>query len=109
MLTVQLEGETRIQKLQSDQEKLATLLNDVEDDNTRQLLSMILKEVKQEKIIEETEVKIKEIQLRLNETKEIAYQNDYKARITYLKDQLYELKRNKLAHVAEAEGRFRAQ
>lgn len=49
MLTVQLEGETRIQKLQSDQEKLATLLNDVEDDNTRQLLSMILKEVKQEK------------------------------------------------------------
>ncbi|TYU82859.1 hypothetical protein FZX01_15375 [Listeria monocytogenes] len=109
MLIIQLEEQTRIQKLQRDQDKLATCLNDVEDDNTIKLLSILIKEVKQEKTIEETEVKIKEIQMCLNETKEISFQNDYKTRITYLKDQLYELKRNKLAHVAEAEGRFRAQ
>lgn len=109
MLTVQLEGETRILKLQRDQDKLVACLNDIEDEDTRKLLSLLLNEVKQEKIIEETELKIKEIQMCLNETKEIAFQNDYKTRITYLKDQLYDLKRNKLAHVAEAEGRIRAQ
>ncbi|MBC1420161.1 hypothetical protein [Listeria fleischmannii] len=100
---------TRSNMLKQDQHILEECLKQVEDEKSKTLLRLLLKEIAQEHMIVETELNIQAIRTCLQQTDEEARQKDYKSRLCYMQDQLYHMKKNQIAHLAEAEGRVRAQ
>ncbi|MBC2164847.1 hypothetical protein [Listeria booriae] len=100
---------SRSSMLKQDQHTLEECLKQLEDEKSKTFLQLVLKEVVQEHMIVETELNIQAIKTCLEQTEEEAKQKDYKSRIRYMQDQLYNMKEHQIAHLAEAEGRVRAQ